>query len=97
MFLKTNKINFKRVKIMKIYDISMPIKEKMLVYPGDRGFEFNFIKKIPPEDWNLSIFSIGTHTGTHLDSSLHLFKNGKRLNATIFMRFKSKNTYPINK
>ncbi len=64
---------------MKIHDISMAINEKMLIYPGDQGFKFNFIKKNPPEDWNLSVFSIGTHTGTHLDSSLHLFEDGKKI------------------
>ncbi|QEE16743.1 cyclase family protein [Promethearchaeum syntrophicum] len=64
---------------MKIYDISMAIDEKMLTYPGDPGFSFKFIKKNPPENWNLSFFSIGTHTGTHLDSSFHLFDDGKKI------------------
>jgi len=64
---------------MKIYDISMAINEKMLVYPGDKRFDFKFVEKTPPEEWNLSIFSIGTHTGTHLDSPLHLFGDGKRI------------------
>jgi len=62
--------------IMHIIDISMKINEKMLTYPNNpkpiiKGYSF-----IPKDKTNESFICMGSHTGTHVDSMLHVFKNG---------------------
>jgi arylformamidase len=58
---------------MKIYDISMEIKEGMLTYPGDPEVR---IKKIPKSASNLSELTLGSHTGTHVDVKRHINNKG---------------------
>ncbi|MCZ6648339.1 MAG: cyclase family protein [Thaumarchaeota archaeon] len=59
----------------QILDISLEISEKMLVYPGNTPPRINFTRKMPNGNSNLSEILIGSHTGTHVDSLLHV-KNG---------------------
>ncbi|MEE8114538.1 MAG: cyclase family protein, partial [Nitrososphaerales archaeon] len=47
----------------------------MLVYPGNTPPRINFIRKMQNGNSNLSEILIGSHTGTHVDSLLHV-KNG---------------------
>jgi arylformamidase len=62
---------------MKIHDISMLIDEQIITYPGDMGVSIQQIKKIPQDEWNLTGITLGVHTGTHLDSPLHVAANEK--------------------
>jgi arylformamidase len=54
---------------MKIYDISRTLDENSLTYPGDAGIN---IKSFSKNEWNLSEINMGSHTGTHVDTKLHL-------------------------
>ncbi len=61
-------------------DISVPLYNGMVCWPGDNGFHVERvvdIKKGAP--CNVSVVTMGTHTGTHIDPPLHFLKNGKSL------------------
>lgn len=55
---------------MKIIDISLPISEGMIVYPGT---EPTSIKKVPSPTGTSVVSNIGltSHTGTHIDAPVH--------------------------
>lgn len=59
-----------------IHDISMKISEDMAVYPNNVKPKIISIRKIPESSTNLSQIVLGSHTGTHVDSKLHI-DNGK--------------------
>ena len=54
-----------------IIDISRKITENTYVYPDDPIFKKEIICKNP----QVSLFNIGSHTGTHIDSPAHFFKS----------------------
>ena len=51
------------------YDISVPINDKTLVYPGDPKV---CIKSDSSDDFIISEISMSLHSGTHLDCPLHI-------------------------
>ncbi len=59
---------------MKIYDVSVGLHPEMDVYLGDPEF-----LRTPMKVGNayISSMSLGTHTGTHIDSPAHYFPNEK--------------------
>ena len=60
-----------KVITTKIYDISMQITEKMMVYPGDPKPKLEWIEKMPKFSSNLTRLTMGAHTGTHVDTPKH--------------------------
>ena len=64
---------------MYIYDISRNIFDTP-PYEGDPETYSEFVKSIDNGDeYNLSMFSMSAHTGTHIDSPYHYYPNGKRI------------------
>jgi arylformamidase len=64
-----------------IKDITRTIGFDTLVYPADPNFSIKSFFSIEHGDgWNLFSMEMSNHTGTHLDSPLHKFQNGKCLN-----------------
>jgi arylformamidase len=61
---------------MKIYDVTLPIREGMLVWPGDRGVFIERVETLENDGSNTSRFSFSAHTGTHIDAPNHFVKNG---------------------
>lgn len=61
---------------MKIYDISVPIKNNMLVWPGDSGVEIKTLATVKKDGIGESRFSFGSHTGTHIDAPSHFLERG---------------------
>jgi arylformamidase len=61
---------------MKIIDISMEINENMLTYPKNPKPMIKRYAIIPQNKTNESIISIGSHSGTHIDSQLHIRNGG---------------------
>ena len=58
---------------MRIYDVSVTLREGMVVYPGDPAFAHRFVERISEgASCNLSAISLGCHTGTHVDAPLHM-------------------------
>ncbi len=62
---------------MKMIDITMEITQNMLIYPNNPKPMIKKSATIPKNRTNESIISIGSHTGTHVDSQLHIKNNGK--------------------
>lgn len=58
--------------MVKFYDVSLPIKEGMIVYPGNPEPSIQRYSSIPKEKVNESLITLGSHTGTHVDSKLHI-------------------------
>ena len=62
---------------MKVYDISMDVKEGMVIWPGDHGIKTMVRQRMPANACNVSVVEIGTHTGTHVDAPKHFVEDGK--------------------
>jgi arylformamidase len=59
---------------MELYDISVPVRPGMVIYPGDPEVALERVESIADgADANISRLSLGVHTGTHLDAPLHFF------------------------
>ena len=61
----------------KFYDISLLINEDIIVYPGSPKVSIKPHATIPKDTVNESLITFGSHIGTHIDSPLHISKNGK--------------------
>jgi arylformamidase len=59
-------------KMMKFYDVSLSIKEKMIAYPGNPKPSIQRYSSIPENKVNESLITLESHTGTHVDSKLHI-------------------------
>ena len=57
---------------MKVYDISVPLRADMPTYSGEPGPRLQFAKQLSKGDSaNVSVLSLGSHTGTHVDAPSH--------------------------
>ena len=60
-------------------DISVPVRNGMVHWPGDPAFESRLEKKIGDENGspcNLTHLSLSAHTGTHMDAPRHFIAEG---------------------
>ena len=64
---------------MKIYDISLPIKKDMLLWPGDPGVVIERTAEFEKDGVQESRLAFGVHTGTHIDAPSHFVQNGKNI------------------
>lgn len=64
---------------MKIYDLSLPIKPNMVVWPGQAKPKIT-VKTISSADSSCSTnFTLNSHNGTHVDAPKHFIKGGKTI------------------
>jgi len=57
---------------MKVYDISVPLRADMPTYEGEPGPRLEFTSQLSKGDSaNISVLSLGSHTGTHVDAPSH--------------------------
>lgn len=63
---------------MRIYDVTVPISEEMVVYPGDPSIHIEPVQEIGKDNSssNVSRYSFGSHIGTHVDPPFHFIKDG---------------------
>ncbi|MDO8690513.1 MAG: cyclase family protein, partial [Dehalococcoidia bacterium] len=62
---------------MKVWDITVTVRPGMPSYPGEPGPAIESIKSIDRGDAaNVSLLSITTHTGTHMDAPCHFIPGG---------------------
>src|ERR1044071_3842458 len=63
---------------MKIHDVTLPLSEEMMVYPGDPPVKIERQTIIGKNEAtsNLSLYSFGSHTGTHVDPPFHFIEKG---------------------
>lgn len=70
-----------------MHDISVPLESAPL-YPGDRPFSRQWLSRFDDgSDCCLSFFSMGSHSGTHLDFPSHIFPDGLTLDCYPLSRF----------
>lgn len=62
---------------MKIYDISWPVFNGMTEYKDRSVLHIKQTKTFEKDYVRESLITIGSHTGTHIDSSAHFLKEGK--------------------
>lgn len=68
--------------LLEFFDVSLPITEEMVVYPGNPKPSIRRYASVPQDKVNESILTLGSHIGTHVDSRLHL-RNGKEGTASL--------------
>ena len=72
---------------MKIYDISQEVFSSK-VYPGDPAPEKKMLSLMEKGDlYNLTVFSMCAHNGTHIDAPFHFFKDGKTVDSICLEAF----------
>jgi arylformamidase len=65
---------------MKVLDISVPNGPGQHVYPGDPEPRIDPVRQITKGDvCNLSLLTLGSHTGTHVDAPYHFLAEGPKL------------------
>jgi arylformamidase len=63
---------------MRIYDISVPIREKMPTWPGDPQVKIDLARSMAHGDiCNVTALALGAHTGTHFDAPHHFVHGAK--------------------
>ena len=63
-----------------IFDVTVPIREGMTVWPGDAPVEFAVSSRISSgAAANISKVTLSSHCGTHVDAPWHFEDDGKRL------------------
>ncbi len=61
----------------KFFDISVPLRSNMPVYPGDTPFTSERVRSIAGgDDYNLTGLRLSAHAGTHVDAPLHFIAGG---------------------
>jgi arylformamidase len=66
----------------RIYDITVPLGQESVVWPGDPEVEISAIARIANGDvCNLTCLALSNHTGTHVDCPWHFVDDGARLDA----------------
>jgi arylformamidase len=61
-------------------DVSVTLREGMLSWPGDPKFKMERRMDMGAGDEaNVSLLTMSSHTGTHMDAPLHFLKNGRGL------------------
>ena len=62
---------------MELIDITVPIRDGMVVYDGDPPVHLERVKSIAAGDVaNLSRLDFGVHSGTHIDAPIHFIDGG---------------------
>jgi kynurenine formamidase len=66
----------------RIIDVTLPVRPGMLTYPGDPVVSIERTSDMRNGDVsNLSIVSMSTHTGTHVDPPIHFVDGGATIDA----------------
>ncbi|AEM73007.1 cyclase family protein [Caldicellulosiruptor acetigenus] len=65
---------------MRIIDVSIPISDSMVYFPGDPKPQISRVYSIEKgEAANVSKLILSSHTGTHIDAPAHFIKDGKTI------------------
>lgn len=62
---------------MKIIDISWPLSDNITGYKDKKEFSCQIIRDLPHDTSRESLYSIGSHAGTHVDAPAHMLADGK--------------------
>lgn len=67
--------------VTHFYDVSLPVHEGMIVYPDNPSPTIRRYASIPRNVTNESTLTLGSHTGTHVDSPLHIRNDAPGVNS----------------
>jgi arylformamidase len=67
-----------------LHDVSIPVHPGMVIYRGNPGVEIERAQTIAGGGANISRLTMGLHTGTHIDGSLHFYDDGRGVDALPF-------------
>ena len=78
--------------VLKIYDISMMIHERMMIYKNDEAKRphLTSVKELPADTSNESSITMNLHTGTHIDAHYHMDENGDTIEKLDLARLMTK-------
>jgi kynurenine formamidase len=62
-----------------IIDLSLPLDERVPVFPGDVPASYTVTATIPQNGWNARRLNFPSHYGTHIDAPFHMWESGKKL------------------
>ena len=65
----------------KLYDISLALDEKTIIYPGNAPLALEDHATMPDKSSHLSKITMGSHTGTHIDAPKHAIMGGATIDA----------------
>jgi arylformamidase len=67
---------------MEIFDVTLPLREGMVTYPGDPEVRLEHAASIAAGDAvNLTRMDFGLHSGTHVDAPVHFIEGGAGVDA----------------
>jgi arylformamidase len=73
---------------MRIIDISVPLTNGMVTYPGDPPFRRDpALSRAEGDSAEVSLLTCGSHTGTHIDVPVHFIEGGADLSAVALDAF----------
>ena len=77
-----NEIGGGSLVAVALHDVSIPIHPGMIIYRKNPGVELERALTIAGGDGaNVSRLTMGVHSGTHIDGSLHFFDDGDGVDA----------------
>lgn len=78
----TQGCDYVKVSYMTWLDVSVPLRDGMIHWPGDPPVAVTRVKDIAEgNSANLSLVSMGAHSGTHVDAPVHFIAGGKGVDA----------------
>lgn len=72
---------------MKVIDLSKIIHDEMELYEGDPEVEIDLVHTYDNNTWELRKISMGSHSGTHVDSFSHMHLGMKSIDEIPLERF----------
>lgn len=75
------------MKKMKVIDLSKTIYTGMDVFPGDPEVNIDLVHTYENNTWELRKLSMGSHTGTHVDSYSHMHSGKETLDEICIEKF----------
>ena len=64
------------MEIKGVYDLSVTIEPKMATWPSNPEVELNEEWTYERDGYKEEVYKSSTHTGTHIDAPIHMFKGG---------------------
>jgi kynurenine formamidase len=78
---KLNSNNLKTIAYSKIVDLTHSIHPNIPIWPGDPATEFATVSQIEPEGYFLRKFSMGEHSGTHMNAPNSFYSEGASIDS----------------
>lgn len=75
-FLNTAMGIISSMDIKKIYDLSVPLKTYMPIWPTNPLVTVTPIGTVARDGYSVETYSSATHSGTHIDAPYHMVENG---------------------